>query len=404
MRCRALGAALVSLLSLCCSPAAKEPSDGVVLGLLLPFTGSESAVASNLERAVLYAVGRVNQGGGVKGHPLRVVSRDTHSDLGRARSSAAELIDAGAVVVIGPESPEIAADIRPLLTKSGVAFLSPLVGAADEPGQTCDAPWFRLAPSARSLGEALAKELNGNAVTSISLMYATAAYDASLRDAVEQRFTSLGGNIANELELNPGAQSYATEVRKAVEVGVDAVVLASSPRAAALAINEFGAVDSRPPRWFLSPLLKTDLLVENVAPDALEGAIGVAPKIYEKSEAFTTAFGRRWLGDTPLEGAYFYYDAVGLIAFGYEKADASEPGRVSLDALDAGIISAAAPPGEAAGWNEIEVGLERLRSGDDIYYSGLTGPLLLQACGSRRIGVTSSWSIHRGRISDDGTP
>src|SRR5690348_7002674 len=99
---RTLALALVSTLALSCSPAEGEPTGGVVLGLLLPFTGNASATASNLERATIYAVDRVNQGGGVKGKPLRIVSRDTHSDVARARDSAQELIDAGAVVVIGP--------------------------------------------------------------------------------------------------------------------------------------------------------------------------------------------------------------------------------------------------------------------------------------------------------------
>ena len=49
-----------------------------------------------------------------------------------------------------------------------------------------------------------------------------------------------------------------------------------------------------------------------MAPDALEGARGVAPKIYDTGADFPDAFASRWQGDQPLEGAYFYYDAVAL--------------------------------------------------------------------------------------------
>jgi ABC-type branched-subunit amino acid transport system substrate-binding protein len=393
---RLFPASVAVTLCLCCAPAENGPDDGVVLGLLLPYTGNASATASNLERAVIYAVDRVNEGGGVKGRPLRIVARDTHSDVARAHRSAEQLIDAGAAVVIGPESPEIADDIRPLLAKNGVVFLSPLVGAATDPSGSCSAPWFRLAPSARSLGEALAKQLSEEGVESAAVLYAAGAYDESLRDAVEQRFVSLGGTIATEVRLDPNAQSYASVVDR-VARKVDAAVLASSPRTAALAINEFDAAGIRQLRWFLSPLLKTDLLLANVAPDSVEGALGVAPKIYDTSEAYPEAFSRRWRGDQPLEGAFFYYDAVGLFSFGYEKAEA-EGGEVSFESLVAGIIDAAAPPGEAAGWDELEDGLARLRAGNDIYYSGLTGPLLLEKCGSRRIGVTSPFRVHAGKI------
>ena len=91
------------------------PSDGnaVTIGLLLPFTGTASATSGNFERAVLYAAGRINDGGGVQGRRLRVVSQDTHSDLARSRASADALVAAGAVVVIGPESAEVARTSRP---------------------------------------------------------------------------------------------------------------------------------------------------------------------------------------------------------------------------------------------------------------------------------------------------
>jgi ABC-type branched-subunit amino acid transport system substrate-binding protein len=397
-----LGALLCAgTLTACSSTTASDDSDSITVGLLLPFTGSSSGTASNFERAVLYAADRVNQGGGVKGHPLRVVSRDTHSDLERSKTSVMQLIDAGAVVVIGPESDEIAEEIAPILQAHQVGLLSPLVGAANDDAVDCSHPWFRLAPSARALGEALAKELVAHDVHSVALMYAASNYDEALRDAVRSRFETLGGSVALELRLDPNAQSYAQQVEQARSLNVDAIVLTSSPRAGALVVNEFDALSATPPRWFLSPLLKTDLLVQNVAPEALEGALGVAPSIQDTSSDFPTAFGERWQGDVPLEGAYFYYDALGLLALAIQKTTLDASGAITLKALEAGLLSAAGPPGEDAGWNNLETGLQQLRNGENIYYSGLTGPLLLNACGERAIGLTTPWEVHAGSIQDD---
>ena len=50
-------------------------------------------------------------------------------------------------------------------------------------------------------------------------------------------------------------------------------------------------------------------------------ALGVAPKIYEAGQDFPQAFSDRWQGDQPLEGAYFYYDAMALLAVAQGKAD-----------------------------------------------------------------------------------
>jgi branched-chain amino acid transport system substrate-binding protein len=393
--------AVVAFASTACEPAPPTiTGDEIVVGLLLPFTGAASATASNFERAVLYAADRINAGGGVHGRRLRVVSQDTHSDVGRSRQAVDTLVQAGAVMVIGPESAEIASAIAPMLAERRVAFLSPLVGAADDQTVDCTHPWFRLAPSARAMGEALAKLVFAQGLTRATILYAADSYNDALRAAAEARFVALGGEVALTVELDPSAPSYAGPAQQAIAAGADAVVLATSPRTGALVVNEIEAASAEPRRWFLSPLLKTELLVHNIAPRALEGALGVAPRIYDTTTAFPDAFAQRWQGDEPLEGAYFYFDAMALLALALEKTMPAAGGGTDVTALEAALREEAAPPGEAVGWDEIEVGLARLREGADIYYSGLTGPLLLQTCGQRLLGVTSVWRVEAGEISD----
>ena len=126
----------------------------------------------------------------------------------------------------------------------------------------------------------------------------------------------------------------------------------------------------------------------------------MAPRIYDTTPAFPDAFSARWQGDRPLEGAYFYHDALGLLALALEKTIPAADGSIDVAQLQAAIQDAAAPPGEGVAWNEIERGLERTRSGNDIYYSGLTGPMLLDTCGSRLLGATSTWQVHAGTIAE----
>lgn len=371
--------------------------DAIVIGLLLPFTGSSSATASNLERATLYAADRINAGGGIRGRNVRVISRDTHSDVERGVEEARTLVDEGAVAVIGPETAGIAEAIRPVLEAKGVVFLSPFVGAGQEPSKSCTEPWFRLAPSAKSIGEALATQADAHKVDRIAVMYSSSPYDQALGSAAAARFEkAYRKEVALQVELNPQAQSYAREISAAIEAGVTNVILATSPRAGALFVNEFDALSGKKPQWFLSPLLKTDLLVQNVAPAALEGSLGVAPKIYEKEGGFPEAFSMRWEGDRPLEGAYFYYDAMALLAVAMAKQ--ANDDNLSLSNA---VISASVASGESVKWDGIEDGLARLRKKQDRYYSGLTGPLNLQRCGSRLTGQTSDWTVdEQGSIVD----
>jgi hypothetical protein len=182
------------------------------------------------------------------------------------------------------------------------------------------------------------------------------------------------------------------------------VVLATSPRTAALIVNEFDSATRTPPRWYLSPLLKTDLLVQNVSPSALEGARGVAPKIYETKDTFLRAFQHRWEGDLPLEGAYFYYDAVALIAYALQITEPNEAGVVPSSVFKQSVIESGVTTGQSTGWDELEQGLSRLREGQRVYYSGLTGPMVLNQCGARQIGTSATWTVRAGKITNDATP
>ena len=424
---RTLSSIVVGLLTLAlvgCSSSSPDDTNSVTIGLLLPFTGADSATTSNFERAALYAAKRVNQGGGIGGKPLRIVSRDTHSSLAAGQRSAEWLIDAGAKAIIGPESAAIAPALYPLLTENQVALLSPLIGAGEEPEEPafdCKTPWFRLAPSAKTMGEHLAKLIASQNVKEVAIIYANDAYNEALTSALRKLFVSRGGSVPLELKVDPDAQSYAGIVQTAVAQGVTAVVLATSARAGALLVNEFDALSAQHVQWFLSPLLKTELLVANVAPDALDGAQGVAPKLFNMDTEFSDAFAEQWQGDQPLEGAYFYYDAVALLALALQKAAVRpvDAGTGDLQALAAAIEEVAAPLGEAAGWNEVETGLAGIRNGDDcttdparpcIYYTGLTGPMLLAGptcsvtgrcfatCGGRLQGDKSLFSVENGRI------
>src|SRR3954469_18950388 len=86
------------------SPAS---DDGIPIGLMLSYTGYLAANSVNSERALWMAVEAVNTGGGVGGKPLRIVARDTRSDVQKVRQPAQELIDAGVVAFIGPDTNDL---------------------------------------------------------------------------------------------------------------------------------------------------------------------------------------------------------------------------------------------------------------------------------------------------------
>jgi ABC-type branched-subunit amino acid transport system substrate-binding protein len=386
-----------------CSTSSAPPTDEIKVGLLLPFTGADSATSGNFERAVLFAKDRVNAVGGVGGHNIRVISADTHSDVTRARDSAQTLIDAGVSVIIGPESADVAAFIKTRLDLAGVVFLSPLVGAANEQTVDCTTPWFRLAPSARALGEALSKRAFADGMQKVHVFRSDGAYDEALAVAFRNRFVSLGGTIIDDdTVLPPNLQSYSDRIPATSIADAQALLLTAPPRSAALLVNDLRSLAPTQQPWYLSPQLKTDIFLQNVAPGALEGAIGVTPQIFDTGTEFPAAFSAHWAGDEPLDGAYFYFDAMTLLSFAFEKALATDPTSPtpSADGLRQAILAVVGPNGQSARWTELADALPRVGQNEQVYYTGLTGPLLFLPCGDRRTGSSAPWEVQMGHIQE----
>jgi neutral amino acid transport system substrate-binding protein len=382
-----------------CAPDDATETGGIKVGLLLPFTGDAAATSSNFERAAIMAADAVNRAGGVHGQRLRIVSKDTHGDFDRATDSVNELINAKVCAIIGTESADISQAIFPNLVEHEVAFISPLVGSATT-SSACTTPWFRLAPSAKALGEALAKLMSAKSVTRVAILSASDAFNAALADAAASRFTSLRGTVTARRVVSGDNQAFGAVLNTIAQSSAEAVLAALPPVTAALAINESQIIPDFRPAWYLSPLLKTELFVQNVDPAVIEGAQGIAPVIDETQTGYPKAFADRWQGDAPLEGAYYYYDAVALVAMGIEATAVDASGKFDLGALNRSIRAVAGPPGQTTDWNGLAEGLNGLANQTEYYYVGLTGTLVMSDCGERLMGMSSQWTITKGAITE----
>jgi len=325
----------------CSSPAADD-AESITVGLLLPFTGTDSATSSNFERAVLYARDRINEGGGPKGRHIRIVSADTHSDVARAKQSASPDRRGCARRHRARERGESPRRSNRSSTSIRSSFFHrslapPMITTSTARRRGFGWPHLLVPSAKRSRKQVIAASLKSAAV-----LHSDGAYDQALRQAFENRFAALAAASRSRATLFRDAQSYLRHHRRRPhasqgrrDLAVDVASLG------ALFVNELAVYNPRP-KLFLSPLLKTDLLLQNAAPEALEGAMGVAPKIFDTSDKFPQAFGARWLGDQPLEGAFFYYDALAMIAFALERSDLSD-GRFEADRVRAAIFAGTGP-------------------------------------------------------------
>ena len=384
-----------------CSEAQKEDdTDGALtIGLLLPYTGGDAAIATNYERAAIIAKDMINDAGGIVNRSVHLISRDTHSDSVRAEQALEELLSYDPVAIIGPESAEIARTLLPLLQQKEVFFFSPVISGSESLPTSADTPWFRLAPSSARLGHAFANHLRVDQnLDSISTVYSNDDYNSDFIRSLETRFEQLGGNVETSVSLSGEQHSYGPEVNDLLAAGTHNVVLAASVDSASRFVNELSVSSGGESlHWFLSPGLQTPVFLQNTLQSALEGAVGIGLKVENLDLYFIDEYQTRW-EDKPLDGAFFYFDAVTVLSLAMATASFNNGGALTYDAVKHAVFDIASPSGVQVRWSDQFQAFTHIAKGRPLYYSGLTGALLLTDDGQQKKALMTTWSVIDGQI------
>jgi ABC-type branched-subunit amino acid transport system substrate-binding protein len=389
----ALSALVVAAVTLGCTGSDEAtPGDGIRVGALLPYTGELAASGHSLEQGMTLAIEAVNRAGGIAGEPLVLDVQDTHSNLTRGRESAERLLDGGVAAIVGPEEPELARRLAPLLGERGAIMISGGISARAEPG---DEPslWLRIFPSAKTVTRELAARMRSDGVTTASLLYVNDGYGRTFASFLTEKFSELGGTVQDSVPMPEDASAPI----RFPNGSPDAVVLIAYPRAGALAVSQLsaGGFDGR---WYFGPSLDTEEFVLNTPHGLLDGMIGISPALTADSADFARQFRARWSGEEPTLGANFYYDGVAVLALALQEAE-TRLGRLPDEReLAESLRSVSGPPGRTLTWKELDVGLETLASGSPVNYRGISGPIDFDRDGDVAQGLVRFWFVDNGRI------
>jgi neutral amino acid transport system substrate-binding protein len=268
-----------------CAPAKQESTAGTIaVGALLPFTGKEAALGRNLEQALLLAVHDVNAAGGIGGQKLRLVTRDSNSGSERGFNQLLQLLYTDQVqYLIGPEETDLANAIVPDV--KGLNILDILPGyeapSIEHPGNA--GGWIRLAPTTNALGCAMGKQVVRDGAVSVNALVADDDYNGSLASDFLGHVTAVGGRPLPSVIVSSGESSYAKDLGRVLDFGADVTLLTVPPESAATIVTEW-TVAGRRGGWYMSPLLRTDVLLENIPFGTLDGVNGLSPSSSLASE------------------------------------------------------------------------------------------------------------------------
>ncbi|WP_437578761.1 ABC transporter substrate-binding protein [Sorangium sp. So ce887] len=405
---------LAFLLSASCAPTEPEhPENAVVIGALLPFSGSESAIGRNLEQAMLLAIDDLNAAGGIDGRPFDLRSRDSHSSSKRGLVQLQELLYTDRVAyVVGPEENEIARDITPDVKWLDAFHMLPGYAAPTVARSEAKGGWMRLAPSAFDVGCALAIIAVREGIDTVNSLAATDDYNASVSSEFTTNFASSGGRILPSVTFTSGRPSYTAKIETAFGARAGRTLLAAYPATGSTIVTEW-TVSGRPGTWLLGPALRTEVLLANIPAGSLDGYFGVSPSLSLRSECRTTDgaeesvdcatgnaaafighFSSRWGGEAPLPAAHFYYDGVVLTAMGLTYAHAKS-GTIPSSGreLHKIIRELNSPDNEAASWRDLGAAMTKLRAGVPLRYVGAAAEYDFDEYGANRHSFMQRWTV-----------
>ena len=383
-----------------CRTSPSGPDNAIKIGLLAAYTGDQSAEGADFEHALLILEKKSNDAGGVGGRSLRIVGADTHSDLDRGLEAARKLLaEPGLTAVVGPESPELVQAMAPLMAESHALVFLPGVLPGGLSGVDSGS-FFRIGPRAEDMACSLAELLYRSGYRQVGVLHTDSLSDLAFVDGFTKALVSSTWNGASTVTpvLLAGIKTQRDDVWGLLPAHLEAIALATTTQSAAKVLADRPLSMQGAP-VYLGPNVLNDQLLQNTPPRSLAGAVSAGPAVVDRvqQDAFDRLFGAE-TGAVPFPTAYYYYDALAVLALAMQAAIIANEVDFHAETLGKYVRQVTMSMGERTVWDGVEGGLASIRAGKNAKYYGLSGPMTFSASGQRD---QSSASFRFDRVVDD---
>jgi ABC-type branched-subunit amino acid transport system substrate-binding protein len=397
----------------------------LVIGNSLPLSGSSKSLGESGQKASEVAVERIKQAAASSGadHNVRIVNADQGSDTDSAVESARTLVDAdGSSCLIGPWSSEAVAQVaQDVVVPGEVLQISP-VAAGDDVAELNDHDLVNSTALPQAvLGSAMSDAVDGDLGGAQGHTVNVATNHGSYGDTVGQDFIESwqddDGTVGEHVVLSApplstapsgsdayyGSSSnssvYSGQVYQLLNDNPDAVVIIDDLNGFTALAPALAADSSWDPAgaWGGDQLV-SPALSDQVGADTIDGFRALAPGMptdAEASTAFVTAFKQARPHDVALApyGAQ-QFDAT-ILCYLAAVAAGSTDGQKMGDEL----IDITAPGGTEYSWQQLPEAIKALEDGEDIDYTGASGPLDMDVHGNPRNGVFDIYEYGPGGLN-----
>ena len=284
------------------------------IGFVGGLTGRSSDLGVQGRNGVMLAVEEINEQGGINGSPLQLITKDDRQDPQTALQVDQELIDEGAIAIIGHMTSAMSEAALPLINERKIPMISPTSSANNLTG--IDDYFLRVINPNNHL-----TNLGTNyAFEYMKLRRVAAVYDLSNRTYSAEfianfktEFERLGGKVVSVDTFTMGADvSFKSLAAEMLKANPDGIVIAAGAVDTAMICQHVRMAGSKIP-IFMSGWAQTADLLRHGGP-AVEGIIGTMYQDLDSTAkpyvAFKEKFQARFGHDGPTFAAIFGYEAV----------------------------------------------------------------------------------------------
>jgi len=198
----------------------------LVIGGLLPITGSLSSLGPPEIAGVQAAVQDINKAGGVLGKPVTFISGDSgDTTTDTASLTVNKQLQKGVDAIIGAASSSVTLSVIDAVTGAGVIQVSPANTSPELSDYPDNGLYFRTAPSDQLQGRVLADQVIADGFSNIAIISRQDSYGEGLTKYVTQFIKQGGGNVVSTEYYDDTATTFSSQVSATKAAGPDAIVL-----------------------------------------------------------------------------------------------------------------------------------------------------------------------------------
>ncbi|MCV9999323.1 ABC transporter substrate-binding protein [Pararhizobium sp. YC-54] len=351
--------------ALATTPVLADDQSEIVLGALMPLSGSGGPFGQEMLASAKIALEEINAAGGPLGRKIKLIEENDETNPEAAVRAARKLVEVDKVkAIFGTWASSVTLAVAPIVQEKGIILMSNS-GASRITEVQKKGNIYRLEPDDLLFGKAYAEYASQQGWKKAAVLGLNVPFTQTTVEAFKQRFSERGGKITSFVTYNEEQTTFITEVARALSDQPDFVHI-SGYEPDITAVLKAAYQSGASARFIVPGFAVSADLIKNAGP-AADGLLLVEEGVSEDSPAY-----QRLAEHLGKDHYYSFgaqaYDELTLLALAIEAAKSTDGA-----ALNKSIRDVSGPEGTKV--TSFAEGIAALRKGERINYDGASGPL-----------------------------